>query len=113
MGLITFSNTRPNYIVLTLPLSLIGSIANGKAGPKLLEQGSRKPFGEDVGILRCRGNMENSNVTKGNLLSNKMEVDLNVLRPLMLHRITGEINSTDVVTIDQSSTARGMLELLK
>jgi hypothetical protein len=31
----------------------------------------------------------------------------------MLHRITGEINSTDVVTIDQSSTARGMLELLK
>jgi hypothetical protein len=37
--------------MLTLPLSLIGSIANGQAGPKLLEQGSGKPFGEDVGVL--------------------------------------------------------------
>jgi hypothetical protein len=51
--------------------------------------------------------MKNSNVTEGNLLSNKMEVDLNMLRPLMLHRIAGEIDSTDVVTIDQSSTVRG------
>jgi hypothetical protein len=55
--------------------------------------------------------MKNSNVTEGNLFSNKMEVDLNVLRPLMLHRITGEIDSTDVVAIDQSSTARRALEL--
>ena len=50
-------------------------------------------------------------MTKGNLLSNKMEVDLNMLRPLMLHRIAGEIDSTDVVAIDQGSTARGALEL--
>jgi hypothetical protein len=33
--------------------------------------------------------MKNPNVTKGNLLSNKMEIDLNVLRPLMLHWIAG------------------------
>jgi hypothetical protein len=51
--------------------------------------------------------MKNSNVTEGNLLSNKMEVDLNMLHPLMLHRIAREIDSTDVVTIDQSSTVRG------
>jgi len=99
--------------MLTLPLSLIGSIANGQAGPKLLEQGSRKTFGEDVGVLRCRRDMENSNVTKGNLLSNKMEIDLNMLRPLMLHRIAGEIDSTNVVTVDQSSTVRRTLELNK
>jgi hypothetical protein len=55
--------------------------------------------------------MKNSNMTEGNLFSNKMEVDLNVLRPLMLHRITGEIDSTDVVAIDQSSMARRALEL--
>jgi hypothetical protein len=54
--------------------------------------------------------MKNSNVTKGNLLSNKMEVDLNMLRPLMLHRIAGEVDSTDVVAIDQSSTARRALK---
>jgi hypothetical protein len=40
-----------------------------------------------------------------------MEIDLNVLRPLMLHRIAGEIYSTDVVIIDQGGTARRMLEL--
>jgi len=54
--------------------------------------------------------MKNSNVTKGNLLSNKTEVDLNMLRPLMLHRIAGEVDSTDVVAIDQSSTARRALK---
>jgi poly-beta-hydroxyalkanoate depolymerase len=57
--------------------------------------------------------MKNSNVTKGNLLSNKMEVDLNMLRPLMLHRIAGEIDGTGVIAIGQSSTARGALELNK
>jgi hypothetical protein len=96
--------------MLTLPLSLIGSIANCETGPKLLEHGSRKPLGEDVGVPRCRRNMKNSNMTKSNLLSNKMEIDLNVLRPLMLHRITGEVDSTDVITIDQSSTARRALK---
>jgi hypothetical protein len=55
--------------------------------------------------------MKNSNVTEGNLFSNKMEVDLNMLRPLMLHRIIGEIDITDVVAINQSSTARRVLEL--
>jgi hypothetical protein len=55
--------------------------------------------------------MENSNVTKGNLLSNKMEIDLNMLRPLMLHRIAGEIDGTDVITIDQGGTAWCALEL--
>jgi hypothetical protein len=40
-----------NYNSLTLPRSLIGSIANGQAGPKLLEQRGGKALGEDIGIL--------------------------------------------------------------
>jgi len=55
--------------------------------------------------------MKNPNVTKGDLLSNKMEIDLNVLRPLMLHWITGEVYSTDVVTVDQGGTARRVAKL--
>jgi hypothetical protein len=55
--------------------------------------------------------MKNSNMTEGDLLSNKMEIDLNMLRPLMLHRIVGEIYSTDIVTIDQGGTARWMAKL--
>jgi hypothetical protein len=55
--------------------------------------------------------MENSNVTEGDLLSNKMEIDLNVLCLLMLHGIAGEVHSTDVITVDQGGTTRGVLEL--
>jgi len=55
--------------------------------------------------------MKNPNMTKGDLFSNKMEIDLNVLRPLMLHWITGEVYSTDVVTVDQGGTARRVAKL--
>jgi hypothetical protein len=55
--------------------------------------------------------MKDSNVTEGDLLSNKVEIDLNMLRPLMLHWIAGEIYSTDVVTIDQGGTARRVAKL--
>ena len=57
--------------------------------------------------------MKNPNVTEGDLLSNKMEIDLNMLRPLMLYRITGEIYNTDVVTVDQGSTTRWVAKLKK
>jgi hypothetical protein len=57
--------------------------------------------------------MKNPNVTEGNLLSNKMEVNLNMLRPLMLHWIAGEVYSTDVVTVDQGGTERWVAKLKK
>jgi len=40
-----------NYNSLTLPHSLIGSIANGQAGLKLLEQRGGNALGEDVDVL--------------------------------------------------------------
>jgi hypothetical protein len=51
--------------------------------------------------------MKNLNVTEGDLHSNQMEIDLNMLRPLMLYKIAGEVYSTDVVTVDQGGTASG------
>ena len=57
--------------------------------------------------------MENSNVTEGDLLSNEVEIDLNMFCPLMLHRVAREIYSTNVVTVDQSGTARRVLKLEK
>jgi hypothetical protein len=46
-------------------------------------------------------------VTESDLLSNKMEINLNMLRPLMLHSVAGEIYNTDIVAIDQGDTTRG------
>jgi hypothetical protein len=57
--------------------------------------------------------MENSNVTEGDLLSNEVEIDLNMFCLLMLHRIAGKIYNTNAVTIDQSGTARRVLKLEK
>jgi hypothetical protein len=50
--------------------------------------------------------MKYSNMTEGDLLSNKMKIDLNMLRPLMLHWIAREIYGTDVVIIYQGGTVR-------
>jgi hypothetical protein len=50
-GAITSTNYKPNYNMLTLPRSLIRSIANDQAGPKHLEQRGGETLGEDVGVL--------------------------------------------------------------
>ena len=46
-----YNYTYYNYNSLTLPRGLIGSIANGQAGSKLLEQRGGYALGEDVGVL--------------------------------------------------------------
>jgi hypothetical protein len=55
--------------------------------------------------------MKYPNVAEGDPLSNKMEINLNMLHPLMLHWIAGEINNTNVVTVDKGGTARQMAKL--
>jgi hypothetical protein len=51
--------------------------------------------------------------TEGDSLSHEVQINLNMLGPLMLDRIAGEVNSTDVITIDHGSTAKRMMKLLK
>jgi hypothetical protein len=63
---------------------LIVSSANVQVGSKLLEHRGGKILGKDVGVLGCRRNMTYPNVTEGDPLPNKMEINLNVLRALML-----------------------------
>jgi hypothetical protein len=61
-------------------------------------------LGEDAG---------NSNVTGGDPLMDKVQVDLHVLRVLMLHEIGGEVDHADVVAIDEGGTLEGAVELLE
>jgi hypothetical protein len=55
--------------------------------------------------------MKNSNVTEGDLLSNKMEINLNMFRTLMLHWIAEEIYNIDIVIVYQGGTARWVAKL--
>jgi hypothetical protein len=55
--------------------------------------------------------MKDPSMAECNFLSNKVEIDLYMLRPLMLHWIAGEIHCTDVITIDQNGSARRAVNL--
>jgi hypothetical protein len=44
--------------------------------------------------------MKNSNVTESNLLTNKVDVQLNVLGATMMDEIGGEVDSGDIVAED-------------
>jgi hypothetical protein len=62
---------------------------------KVGEDARRQPLGEDVGELQCGGDAKNPNITCGDPLADKVQVDLNVLLVLMLHGISGEVDRAD------------------
>jgi hypothetical protein len=45
--------------------------------------------------------MQNVNFPNGDLVTNEMEIDLNMLRALMLNRVGRQVDDTDIVTIDK------------
>jgi hypothetical protein len=49
--------------------------------------------------------------TRMSLLTDKVEINLNMLSALMLNRVGGEIDSTDVVAVDQSGQWQGVVNL--
>jgi hypothetical protein len=47
------------------------------------------------------------------MLADEVEVNLNVLRALMLNRVGGHVDGADVVTIHQSCTVKRSTKLLE
>jgi hypothetical protein len=68
---------------------------------------------EDVGELRCRRDMEDADLIDENFLSDKMKINLHMLRTLMLNGVGGEVHDADVVTVDESATRWRCLELMQ
>jgi hypothetical protein len=52
-------------------------------------------------------------LTDGDLLSDKMEINLHMLGVLMLNRFGGEVHGADVDTVDKSASRRRALELME
>jgi hypothetical protein len=50
--------------------------------------------------------MKNTNSSGSNLVTNKVQINLDVLGALMLHRVGREINDIDVVVVNNSTLAR-------
>jgi hypothetical protein len=82
------------------PRSHNSATADVEAGRKLLKHQGGETFREDVDELRCRRDMEDADLTDGNLLSDEMKINLHMLRALMLNGVGEEVHDTDVVAVD-------------
>jgi hypothetical protein len=67
---------------------------------KLQEHGGRQPLGEDVGELRSHWDVEDMDIPDGNMLTDKVKINLNMLGALVLNGVGGEVDSAGVVTVD-------------
>jgi hypothetical protein len=57
--------------------------------------------------------MQNSKITNSNTLPNEVKVNLNVLSSLMLNRIGGHVDGTDIVAIHQCSAPERRVQFVK
>jgi hypothetical protein len=57
--------------------------------------------------------MEDTDVSEGHPIPNKVQVNLNVLDPLMLDEVRRHIDCIDVVVVNQSGTMQRMTKLGK
>jgi hypothetical protein len=57
--------------------------------------------------------MEHPNLSQGNLVADKVNVDLNVLCATMVDRISGHIDGANIVTVDDGRRSNGRVELLE
>jgi hypothetical protein len=76
--------------------------ADVETGLKLCEQRGGQPLGEDVAKLGSGRDVEDTNVLDDNVLTNEVEINLNMLGALVLNGVGGEVDGTDVVTVDHS-----------
>jgi hypothetical protein len=71
-------------------------------GPKLIKHRGWETLREDIGELRCHQDMENADLTDGNILFDEMKINLHMLRVLMLNGVGEEVHDADVVAVDGS-----------
>ena len=91
-------------VFLSPPPSRNVEAADVQTGPKLSEHRCWETFGEDISKLGRRWYVKHANVTNNNPFPHKVEINLDMLCALMLNRIGGEVDCTDIVTVDQKST---------
>jgi hypothetical protein len=96
------ANYRTQYSNPPPPRSHNSTTTDVDTGPKLIKHRGGETLREDVGELQCRWDMEDADLTDGNLLSDEMKINLRMLRALILNGVGGEIHNADVVTVDES-----------
>jgi hypothetical protein len=57
--------------------------------------------------------MEVAYLIDGDLLTNEVEINLNMLCALVLYRVGGEVDDIDIVTVDKPASAQKIVNLQK
>jgi hypothetical protein len=57
--------------------------------------------------------MEHPDLSQGNLLTDEVNVNLNMLHATMMDRVSGHVDSTDIVAVDDHRRRDGCMELLE
>jgi hypothetical protein len=52
--------------------------------------------------------VEDTNVSDGNVLTDEVEINFNMLGALVLDEVDGDVDGTDVVIVDQSDPRQGL-----
>ena len=55
--------------------------------------------------------MEHPNIADGDSVAHEVQVDLHVLRPLMLNGVGGEVHGADVVAVDERTLRERAVKL--
>jgi len=90
-----------------------GRSTDAKTGPKLCEELYREALGHDVSELMSGGNMKNPDLSKRHLLADEVNVDLDVLRSLVVDGVGRHVDGTDVVAEDNGGGGQLDVELLE
>jgi hypothetical protein len=57
--------------------------------------------------------VQDTDITDGHAFPHKVEVDLDMLRALVLNGVGGEVDGADVVAVDEGALCQRRVELLK
>jgi hypothetical protein len=57
--------------------------------------------------------VQDADITDGHAFPHKVEVDLDIFRVLMLNEVGGEVDDTNIVTVDKDALHQRSMELLK
>jgi hypothetical protein len=57
--------------------------------------------------------MQDMDITDGHAFPHKVEVDLGMLRALVLNGVGGEVDGVDIVAVDECALRQRSVELLK
>jgi hypothetical protein len=87
--------------LIDLNMTFVMFSADVETGSKLLKHRGRETLREHVGKLRCRRDMEDADLTDGDLFSDKVKINLHMLGALVLNEVVGEVHGTYVVAVDE------------